>query len=149
MKYEREIFSSNNLKEVYDKIIQKEEHRLAAAFPLSDSLKGFRIVLVFEKEIKRSRTIIEQKVDSADFNKFWKNYPSHKNKKLAEKAWLKIKTDEYPAVLKGLEGAIGMGVFSDPQFIPHPSTWLNGRRWEDDLKVKAPFKKPPLWEPPK
>lgn len=30
------------------------------------------------------------------------------------------------------------------QFIPHPATWLNQGRWDDELPVKAPvFRCPP------
>jgi hypothetical protein len=27
---------------------------------------------------------------------------------------------------------------ADGQFIPHPASWLNGRRWEDELPVAPP-----------
>ena len=27
--------------------------------------------------------------------------------------------------------------WQDPQHIPHPSTWLNGRRWDDELPDEA------------
>jgi hypothetical protein len=26
----------------------------------------------------------------------------------------------------------------EKQFVPHPATWLNGRRWEDDVAAIAP-----------
>jgi hypothetical protein len=25
----------------------------------------------------------------------------------------------------------------DGQFIPYPSSWLNGRRWEDEVEIKS------------
>jgi hypothetical protein len=27
----------------------------------------------------------------------------------------------------------------DGRFIPHPATWLNQRRWEDEAEPAAPF----------
>ncbi len=29
---------------------------------------------------------------------------------------------------------------ADPQFVPHPSTWLNQGRWQDDPMASAPRK---------
>jgi hypothetical protein len=35
---------------------------------------------------------------------------------------------------------------TEKQYIPHPSTWLNGERWEDDLESeKAETKKTIGW----
>lgn len=73
----------------------------------------------------------------AGFEKFWKEYPKKVGKGAAEKSWLKIKP------LNGLVEKIIMAVISQRrsdqwtkdggQYIPHPSTWLNQRRWEDEL----------------
>jgi hypothetical protein len=30
---------------------------------------------------------------------------------------------------------------TERQFIPHPATWLNGERWEDELETEMPQKK--------
>ena len=27
---------------------------------------------------------------------------------------------------------------TDPKFIPHPATWLNAARWEDEIKPSKP-----------
>ena len=42
--------------------------------------------------------------------------------------------------------------WSDPQYIPHPYTWLNQGRWEDELTpskdstFKSASKTPIMWE---
>tara|TARA_B110000858_G_C17665979_1_gene409574 strand:+ start:298 stop:915 length:618 start_codon:yes stop_codon:yes gene_type:complete len=70
-----------------------------------------------------------------DFKRFWSNYPRNEKKVLAEKSWMKQNPD-IDVVLKSLS----LFKVSDEwkkdngKYIPHPSTWLNQRRWEDDVK---------------
>jgi hypothetical protein len=70
--------------------------------------------------------------DSA-FDEFWSFYPRKIGKGGAKKTWEKITRRVKPEVI--IEGARRMA--SDPnlpetQFIPHPSTWLNEGRWDDE-----------------
>jgi uncharacterized protein YdaU (DUF1376 family) len=67
------------------------------------------------------------------FNVFWKQYPRKVAKPNAEKAWLKIKPDD--VVLKKMLDAINQQGLSSKeiQFVPHPATWLNAKRWEDEI----------------
>ena len=70
------------------------------------------------------------------FEIFWKHYPKKKNKGQAEKTWLKIKPTE--KLLEIIITAIDKARTSEDwikdngQFIPHPSTWLNAKGWEDE-----------------
>ena len=68
------------------------------------------------------------------FSNFWSNYPKKKAKGDAEKAWKKVKPEEYDALFKGLE-AVKLSedwLKDEGKYIPFPATWLNGRRWEDE-----------------
>lgn len=67
------------------------------------------------------------------FTAFWKEYPKKKDKAQAYKAFSKVcKTEEtYNAIMTGLINQIPL--WPDYQYIPYPSSWLNGKRWEDDL----------------
>jgi len=64
------------------------------------------------------------------FDLFWKSYPRKTGKGAAEKAWakaaLKTPADEIVGKLAKYTWP------EDPQFIPHPATWLNQKRWEDE-----------------
>lgn len=79
---------------------------------------------------------------SAGFDVFWKAYPRKVDKEKAIKAWKKIKPDGELAA-KMLE-AIGRQKKSDDwtkdggKFIPYPTSWLNGKRWEDEANEPAP-----------
>lgn len=68
------------------------------------------------------------------FAEFWAAYPRKVGKGAAEKAWIKAR-DRPP--LAEVIAALRRAMASDQwqrdggQFVPHPATWLNQRRWED------------------
>lgn len=70
------------------------------------------------------------------FDRFWAAYPRKVGKPAAVAAWKKLAVDE--GLLGRMIAAVGRQARSDQwvkdngQFIPHPSTWLNQRRWEDE-----------------
>ena len=79
------------------------------------------------------------RVDSDDlFGRFWKLYPNKKNKAKAQQAWkrLKITEDLFNQILEGLAKYCASPDWTKDggQYIPHPATWLNGKRWEDEVK---------------
>jgi len=67
------------------------------------------------------------------FDIFWKQYPRKVAKPNALKAWLKIKPDD--VVLKKMLDAINHQQLpsKEIQFVPHPASWLNAKRWEDEI----------------
>ena len=75
------------------------------------------------------------------FSRFWNAYPRHTGKQAAEKAFLKLNPDE--TLLGIMLQSLAVWSKSDQwtkdggQFIPHPATWLNGRRWEDEMPKPA------------
>ncbi len=70
------------------------------------------------------------------FDRFWAAYPRKVGKPQAAKAFARLRVDD--AVLQAMLRAIAVQSQSPQwrkdggEFIPHPATWLNGRRWEDD-----------------
>jgi DNA-binding transcriptional regulator YhcF (GntR family) len=67
------------------------------------------------------------------FNQFWAIYPRKKGKGQARKAFEKaLEKTDIATILDGVAAYITYGDMDDPQFIAHPSTWLNGERWEDE-----------------
>ena len=75
--------------------------------------------------------------DKPAFETFWSAYPRHTNKATARKAWekLRLTSQEYASLLRAIEVQKQSPQWQrdDGQYIPHPSTWLNQRRWEDEL----------------
>lgn len=75
----------------------------------------------------------------AKFEKFWSAYPNKKSKKNSLKAFKKINPDleTFKKMIEALEKqrqAIQWQKDSG-QFIPLPSTWLNGERWTDEVSA--------------
>lgn len=69
------------------------------------------------------------------FAEFWKAYPRKKDKGHAEKAWTKAVKETDPSLI--IHAAIQFRQWCqqeqrEAQFIPHASTWLNGKRWLDE-----------------
>jgi hypothetical protein len=72
------------------------------------------------------------------FNQFWAIYPRKKGKGQARKAFEKalLKTD-LETILAGVEAYVENEDMYDPQFIAHPTTWLNGERWDDEHEERV------------
>lgn len=70
------------------------------------------------------------------FDAFWAIYPRKDGKQAAYKAWCKLRPDRAAcaAMAAGLERARTSRQWTkdDGEFIPHASTWINGRMWEDE-----------------
>lgn len=67
------------------------------------------------------------------FDAFWKQYPRKTGKPAAKKA-LKPVANQPEAIVTGLAKWVEFwnADRTEQRFIPHPATWLNQRRWEDD-----------------
>ena len=75
------------------------------------------------------------------FDEFWSAYPRKVGKGAAEKAYERIKSHYalLPSMLTALEAQKQSEQWTRDggQFIPHPATWLNQRRWEDEAQKPA------------
>ena len=81
---------------------------------------------------------------SNGFDRFWEIYPKKKGKGAALKAWKKIKTPMtmLPIILKAVEDQKKTEDWkkNHGQYIPHPATWLNQGRWEDEVEKQDSYK---------
>ena len=74
----------------------------------------------------------------AKFDAFWSSYPRKVAKAAAKKAFDKL-TDKDAVVSASAAYAAAVALWSDEdkQFVPHPATWLNDGRFEDDPSTWA------------
>lgn len=72
------------------------------------------------------------------FNEFWNIYPKKMNKERAKCAFMRIKPNEqlFAQMKSALEKQKRSKQWQDAQFIPYASTWLNGKRWEDEVSER-------------
>ncbi|APW37146.1 hypothetical protein RD110_08000 [Rhodoferax koreense] len=116
-----------------------------------------------EPSVEPSRTTNARASDSeidagafvlAGFLEFWKAYPRKVSRPAAHKAWFKVWKTREPdrAVIDLMLDAIAWQRKTEDwrkeggRFIPHPATWLNNERWNDEPPATA--KKPaegPSW----
>lgn len=73
--------------------------------------------------------------DAAEFETWWEGYPRKIGKAAAAKAYAKArKSASAQELIAGQANAVAVwqAARTEPQFIPHPATWLNQGRWMDE-----------------
>jgi hypothetical protein len=91
-----------------------------------------------QKQTPARKRASESPTEDPLFAEFWKVYPRHKVRSAALKSWDKaVKGGADPEVI--ILGARRYAtdprrVASDIQYTAHASTWLNQRRWEDEVE---------------
>ena len=79
----------------------------------------------------------KKSADMDGFDLFWQEYPRKAAKAAALKAWQKLNPS--PDLVERILAHVREHKRSQDwikdggQFVPHPATFLNGRRWEDDI----------------
>ena len=92
-------------------------------------------VPVIQSESESKKESESESKTRAMFSEWWGKYPRKVDKQDAVKAWdkLKLTDDIYKAIMDGLEKWVEYwDERNEPDFIPHPSTWINKRRWESE-----------------
>lgn len=86
-----------------------------------------------------SKAESEPDLNTQRFESFWRMYPKKKDKQNAKKAWDKLKVDGelYNTIMRGLalHRKTEEWLKDKGKYVPYPSTWLNGRRWEDEVET--------------
>lgn len=89
--------------------------------------------------------------DDPQFDEFWKRYPRKENRAGAFKAWVSLSPSPelVETIFAAIERQKSHGCLEDKygrdgrSVIPHPSSWLNAHRWEDQPPSSgSPFTKP-------
>jgi hypothetical protein len=88
---------------------------------------------MFNREEKR-RGEKRREEDSVLFEQFWATYPRKTAKQAAVKAFVKLKESEQQEAISNIKR-----LFSNTpvEFVPHPATYINNKRWEDQTIVRG------------
>ena len=80
---------------------------------------------------------IKDAQDADTFEQFWCAYPKKKDKERARKAYAKVNVP-IQVIVDAIEAQKKSDdwIKENGRFIPYPSSWLNGRRWEDEVNEK-------------
>ena len=80
------------------------------------------------------------------FDRFWNEYPRKAAKEAARKAWVKIRpengTVERIITAVQAQSKTDQWKRDDGQYVPHPATWLNQQRWNDEVAARPPMEIP-------
>ena len=68
------------------------------------------------------------------FIEFWKLYPRKVAKVAAQRSWKRLKVKDIDDIFKVYKEHLIRWRGTEIQFVPHASTWINQRRWEDELE---------------
>ena len=93
-----------------------------------------------EEQAPESKRKPNKEIDER-FDRFWDEYPRHEKKKDARKAFgtLNVTDELLEQMLDAVRRQKASKQWQDAQYIPMPTTWLHGRRWEDEpTKVQKP-----------
>jgi hypothetical protein len=79
------------------------------------------------------------------FDKFYALYPRKQGRRAAEKSYQRLTSQEQQDALEALPNHIEYWKLkqTEKDFIPHPATWLNQGRWEDELDMEVKKNKKP------
>ena len=82
------------------------------------------------------------------FNEFWDMYPRKVSKRVAQKRFEALRSDEQKLALEALPNHVKYWKTknTEMEFICHASTWISQFRWEDEIVIETPKvnKRPPL-----
>lgn len=85
--------------------------------------------------INKNNIDINDNLYFQQFNIFWDLYPKKRDKKEALAIFLSLKPSEelFKAIIEAVKLQKHSKQWCDNQYIPYPSTWLRGKRWEDEI----------------
>ena len=76
-----------------------------------------------------------------EFNEWWAEYPKKRTKAKARELYVKLKSKaEMPTLIDHIDTIRKWKMTEDwkkenGQYIPYPTTWLNQKRWEDEIPM--------------
>ena len=101
--------------------------------PSANARRPFVTNRIEEKGIEQKRKE-QNSPPEIPFEDFWQVYPRKENKKRSRELWAAMSVKDQRSALDRLPLFLPQYAADDPQFIPMPTTWINGRRWEDEPK---------------
>jgi len=133
--------------EYHQKRGRKSAKRAAVVSQMSDQKSS---IVEREVEVEGEVDVDGEKKNTplaslAGFALFWEAYPKKVGKPAARRAWLSavMADDRWPEVIAGLDRWKASPGWVETRYIPHPATFLNQKRWEDEVpkdggKVERP-----------
>ena len=118
---------------------REERARIRAALDAADAAEQKPSGVLFP-EVAAEIELTEKRMEPTEqeFQSFWEAYPRHVDKKRAKAAFarafksLRKTLSPEQAITTIMDGVAVYAEHVDKDAICHPTTWLNGARWEDE-----------------
>ncbi len=122
----------------YDCSTHRATHKATANQPTINPPSLYNNTDIQNTDIQNSKKVKCNDIEN-NFKTFWDCYPKKVAKQTAHKSWLKINSDKvlFDEIISSLERQKLSAQWQkdNGQYIPNPATWLNGKRWEDEVKT--------------
>jgi hypothetical protein len=86
-----------------------------------------------DNDIVKDKDIDKDNDINISFVCFWNLYNKKINSKDCESKWKKLKDDDRQKIIDTLPNFLNS--IPDKQFLPHPATYLNQKRWNDEIII--------------
>ena len=120
--------------------LKRSEAGLASAESKKQKQQMLTSVESVEQNSTKSTVIVNDNVNvnviNIPFESFWNLYNKKVgDKKKVEKKWNKLKDDERQKIIDTLPNFLNS--IQDKQFLPYPVTYLNQKRWNDEIVINS------------
>jgi len=131
------IFSPGLIKRLEPLLTKREYNRKKYQEQKQDITKTVTEKPNSVTEMTQSKVKESKDIYTSNFLKFWTTYPKKVGKGAAFKAYQKIKQPRpsLSTIIQSVESHQKTDQWKNAQFIPNPATWINERRWEDELST--------------
>ena len=122
---------------------ETEENRTKATETEENPTKPYKDKEKDKEKDTEKENAKKKKLECAElFTEFWAAYPRKTSKAEAQKAFEKLNPDRemLETMIAAIQRQKNTSQWQEERFIPHPSTWLNQRRWEDEVKDEPAVK---------
>ena len=99
---------------------------------------NFGIPVVYPDKNRIEKNSIDNNIYGQMFETFYQEYPKKVKKNEVKKWFIKNKPNEelFNNIMMQLKKFKQLKEWKNTQYIPYPSTWLNQKRWEDEIKTQ-------------
>jgi len=126
-----------------EKVTPNKQEKVSPEKPQLDTLKEDKETKE-EKKREKERKRASEKIMISNFDRFYKLYPKKIGKQKAKEAWKKQNSylPEISVIIRAVKKQIKSSQWQKIKYIPLPATWINGRRWEDEVIEENKIIKP-------
>jgi DNA-binding transcriptional ArsR family regulator len=131
-RYRLQMATGQNDRKAPEAALPANGDRLPAIYDSTTGQDG-RVTLRENPQLEPSDELHERRQSKAElFDVFYAAYPRHTGRQAARRAWDKAVRDTTPERLLAGAQRFAADPNRDPTYTPHPATWLNAGRWDDE-----------------